>query len=262
MLSRRDFLGIVGGLFSSCSRSHYRSDGLTAQVGCLYLNPNTPDFQINELQRLARRVQANFESIGIAFEGVEVFRGRDFPDLRPLDILICFLDEEVLGPRRRNGKNELRYGKFGLNKIEYDRLREVLKIPYNINLACANMGYIIPANIETYIQKSCVFFGKRPDYSPQALLKTAIGITTHEVGHGLGASHVESRTREGYSEFMGFVTPYDLVQFSPINIQSMHSFIRCVQSNPALNDPGARRVLRKKFWNDKKEYDPDIGDYF
>ncbi|MCH8945775.1 MAG: hypothetical protein IIA85_02540 [Nanoarchaeota archaeon] len=167
-----------------------------------------------DLMHIINKVQDNFCEIGIKFHKAEVFRRGEFPSLDDIDILIL-VDEEYPDKNFRGG--------FGIEFKNYLTMKPRIGFNYNQKTAKTNVGFIYPKIIFQDIGRE---ISRR--LSDSEKLKLIVQLSTHEVAHGFGASHVQpiySIPSFPQPYFMGTQTLDNKQSFLPRNVSKMKKFI-------------------------------------
>lgn len=183
-----------------------------------------------ELQSVLNSVIKNYNEIGIRFKHASICENDNFPALKGLDILLYALD----------GDNTLFCGgRYGINDDycdHYTGLKKIIDIPYDKMTSEINTGFFTTKNYLICLDK---IYPSHP-FPREEILKIIIQIATHEIGHGLGASHVWDT-----DYFMGRIQPKKEKSFHPDTVNQMKQFIETVNSHN-LN-PGKIGELREIY---------------
>lgn len=179
---------------------------------------NTGDFlSDSEIVGVLDGVQDNFCKAGIGFDKSGVFSNDRFPELNGLDILIVF-DQPKPGY----------FAKFGFDLQSYIYMKSNTSFPYNRETSSNNVGFVNSEHMYEETKNLLSYELSRKD-----LVKFVSQMTTHEIAHGLGASHVEpfySNLKFYQPYFLGDQFPGNEQVFYSSNVAQMKRFIQTVKS--------------------------------
>jgi hypothetical protein len=237
-------LGLAGVLTLSQIKSSaiktemLRCNSYDTVAGNLYFY-NDGNFSDKILRYILDRVQYNFCKAEIKFNNSVILNKNEFPDLDNSDLMFFY------GNVRR-GYN----GKFGFEGPEHIPLKEKLKFRYNREISNANIGFVnfdsAIGEVEGKLNRKLLFFEK---------LRIMTQIATHEIAHGLGASHIDSlfeNTKLFQPYFMGNLSPEDSQRFYPENIVQMKTFIeeaKTKKTRKQISELRGRYLMREHDLN-------------
>jgi len=138
---------------------------------------NCCSLSTDDLTSIKDGVIENFDQAGIGFEQVDILDLGNFPELINLDIMMLFTDFLFW--------SEPFEGKYGVghdDTKEYQYFKKKLDFPYYITQTMTHIGYVEPAKID---------LGYTGYKGEKYSLVSKIEVTSHEIGHGLGACHTQ-----------------------------------------------------------------------
>ncbi|MBI2647321.1 hypothetical protein HYW99_02490 [Candidatus Woesearchaeota archaeon] len=216
----------------------------TVTAGNLYFYKADNFLTYDELQFMLNSMEINFNKIGIKFKNVKVIDKEQFQELNGLDILIYILNEE---------KGVSTFGVRDWQGIvnDYTRLKLKIRFPYDELVSYTNTGFVNLGDLKY----DCLANMAIP--TKEQFFRVIIQMLTHEVAHGLGASHVfytkKNPRPDVLSTVLGFPNDYFMGFRNCIRDQSFYEG-NIVQMKDFIKETISSKYSKQEIINKRIEY--------
>ncbi len=190
--------------------------------GTVYFYDGSERLDRSQIEYAIEKTKENYAHIGVRFPHLEFLAEGNFPQLRGIDMLVVFVDakDQIEGSQWLEERN---YGPLGIRVPFFDFLFQNLGMPYTQNEAIGKVSVVVEEDLRQ-LDSKCTEKVREEGY-----LRGLSFITTHEIGHGVGANDdyfrgMNSMLHMSKVQFMGSLTCEKEVIFEQVALDEIQCF--------------------------------------